>query len=91
MKKMLAIILAVLMLTGIVFTAHAEEAEFNFPALEALTRKVKVNAQGSFGTSENPTYIWRVDMPYPQGRECWLQWTEPQDSPAERHQAAVGI
>lgn len=51
MKKMLAIILAVLMLAGILLTAHAEEVEFNFPALEALTRKVKVNAQGSFGTS----------------------------------------
>lgn len=81
MRKLFAIILAVLMLTGITLTAHAEETDFNFQALEALAEKIKANAQGGFGTSENPTYIWRVDMPYPQGRECWLQWTEPQDSP----------
>lgn len=84
MRKLFAIILAVLMLTGITLTGYAETgiphdtgAAIGFKQAAAMyvANQIKQNATGGNGSSTWPSWTWKVEFPNQGDREIWLDWS----------------
>lgn len=82
MKKLIAFILAALMLTAAITPAYAEtgtEPEhpqdvlaYDWEAVETLIDRIKVNATSGNGDASWPSWRWKVELPNAGDREIWL-------------------
>lgn len=84
MRKLFAIILSVMMLTGITLTGYAETGiphdtgaaiGFKQAAAMYIANQIKQNATGGNGSSTWPSWTWNVEFPNQGDREIWLDWS----------------